>query len=124
MGMETDGYRNESLCAGCGGDCCRIYENGRLKKRLTIQAWSDMFHSFRVEYDVAPLFHADVVHIRENAHLVEILREKNIDPYACEYMASTGCTISWDKRPSQCVAFRCEAFRSTEIKGEANVQVL
>jgi len=116
--LSDDGYENKNLCAGCFGDCCRIYEPDRIKNGLKIRAWSDVFHSFRMEYNTPPFFHIDIVHEKGNAHLIEILREKGFDPYACEYMSPTGCIIDWDKRPSQCVAFRCEAMKKITEKDE------
>ncbi|HPE69191.1 MAG TPA: hypothetical protein P5560_05140 [Thermotogota bacterium] len=115
--LEQDGFENKDLCALCGGDCCRIYEQGHLPRGKSIAGWSEEFHSFRFTYDVKPLFWPQIVHRPENAHLLSFLRSKGIDPFACEYLSPKGCILPWEQRPSQCVAFRCSAFKQLETVG-------
>jgi len=105
------GYQLFWLCKLCRGDCCRIYDPTRLPKGKSIGEWSDEFHQFREGYGVLPLFIPEIVHHRTNAHLLEILREKGIDPFACEYLGPEGCLIAWDNRPGQCIAYRCPTFK-------------
>jgi len=109
-------FIDEDLCTKCGGFCCRIYDPENRPKCKTISQWSSEFHEFKMEYGVKPLFDPKTIHQKENSHLREILRNKGIDILACEYLSLTGCSISREHRPSQCLAFRCKGWKGEQKK--------
>jgi hypothetical protein len=51
-------------------------------------------------YDVEPLFDPLITNMQGNEQMLVDLEQQGIDPYACQYLGSTGCRIRWDLRPS------------------------
>ncbi|MGD0153554.1 MAG: hypothetical protein ABSC17_07310 [Thermacetogeniaceae bacterium] len=92
--MNIPEYRDDDLCADCGGKCCMIYVPSRNMKRQRL--------------------HEDEKHLYGGGHYleygVEPLSEK-IHPHACDYLGMNGCIIPWERRPSICKSFRCGIWR-------------
>lgn len=87
-------YRDETLCADCGGKCCFVY--GPPYNLTWERLHRDKGHThgggFYEEYGVNPL-------------------PQKIHPHACEYLGPNGCIIPWEKRPLLCRSYRCGFWR-------------
>jgi len=112
-------YRNPSKCAACGGKCCKIYlpaeDGGAWNTTVYFEDWCMGFHPHPEEYGISPLFDPLIVHLTGNEHLLKELREKDIDPDACQYLGKDGCMIPWDKRPLICRTWKCEKFDESDL---------
>lgn len=87
-------YRDEQLCAECGGKCCLVYGPPYYFKREHLHQDARGLYGggFYRDYGVEPL-------------------KERIHPHACEYLSPTGCIIPWEKRPPICKNFRCGMWR-------------
>jgi len=94
MSFLMNEYRNEELCADCGGKCCYVYGPPYNMSPRKLHEDKDRIYGGgrREEYGVDPL-------------------SETIHPHACEYLSEKGCIIPWEKRPPICKEFRCGLWR-------------
>lgn len=111
-------YRNDRICTECGGQCCKIYtspdQGGSYPNDVWFEEYCEDFHMHADRYDVEPLFDPIITHMQGNEQMLVDLEQQGIDPYACQYLGSTGCRIRWDLRPLQCRVFACDRLRAPE----------
>jgi hypothetical protein len=112
-------YRNQEKCRKCGGKCCKIYlaaeEGGARNTEIWFEDWCLGFHSNPDSYGVTPLFDPLIIYMTGNEYMLEDLKDRGIDPNACQYLGKDGCMIQWDKRPLQCRTWKCELFDESDI---------
>jgi Fe-S-cluster containining protein len=110
---KVESYLDRARCMDCGGKCCQIYKpiyaGGTFPEgTIDFEEWCRQFHENRDKYDVEPLFDPIEVHRSDKVLLRSTLLEKNINPHCCEYLGANGCRIPRERRPEQCLSYRCD----------------
>lgn len=114
-------YRDPERCTRCGGKCCRIYIDGQWEPwKIFIEEWASTFHEDSEWYDVPPMFDPIIIHKNGNEYMIDELKARGINPYACQYLGPEGCLITWERRPKKCRTYRCENW----IKEEEQKKIL
>lgn len=110
-------HRDDARCGSCGGKCCRIYlpENhgGVMPSGQFLicgfdgfEEYAEWFHRKSVSYGVEALFDP----LRDGGRHIPA-------DGSCQYRGPSGCIIPRERRPEQCLVYRCDAW---EHEGEGN----
>ncbi len=132
--IEFKEYFPNEICSACGGKSCHIYTSGSLEQidplnsnhRNKTRIYHDDWNSFRkfcltlfkhsVITKIAPLFNPLEIHKNGNEHMITELIERNINPYACQFLGEEGCLLPRNERPQQCNKFACEKLKKSSTK--------
>jgi hypothetical protein len=117
---EVESYLDQIRCTACGGKCCQIYkpvsEGGMFPDgTIYFEEWCVQFHQNRERYEVEPLFNPLEVYRSDMMHLYSALLDQGINADMCEYIGLNGCRIPRQRRPEQCLSYRCDTWLGEDL---------
>lgn len=95
-------YENQSLCSACGGYCCKNSPCFFMPEDFSDLSLEGLLKEFR-EKDYLCIVLNDVPYISmRSKHWKRIVQliETKIPPAPCILWTTTGCTFSYDERPT------------------------